>query len=95
MNKDGLPMVLTGDFNMDVSDPAMAPVLKTMKNARTAAVKTDDHASFNGWGKAATTIDFVWYSGFSTCTEFETVTKPYYERTYISDHYPVKAHLLF
>ena len=95
MNKDGLPMVLTGDFNMEVSDPAMAPVKKTMKNARTTAVKTDDHFSYNGWGKAATTIDYVWYSGFSSCTEFETVTKPYMDRAFISDHFPVKAHLIF
>ncbi len=95
MNRDGLPMVLTGDFNMEISDPSMAPVKKAMKNARTTAVKTDDHFSYNGWGKASTTIDYVWYSGFSTCTEFETVTKPYMERTFISDHFPVKAHLIF
>ena len=37
---------------------------------------------------------FVWYKDF-TCTKFETVTKPYYERNFISDHYPVKATLIF
>ena len=95
MNKDGLPMVLTGDFNMEIDDPSMAPVKKAMKNARTAAVQTDDHFSYNGWGKASKTIDYIWYSGFSSCTQFETVTKPYMERTFISDHFPVKAHLVF
>jgi endonuclease/exonuclease/phosphatase family metal-dependent hydrolase len=95
MNKDGLPMVLTGDFNMEIDDPSMAPVKNAMKNARTTAVKTDDHFSYNGWGKASTTIDYVWYSGFSSCTLFETVTKPYMDRNFISDHFPVKAHLVF
>ena len=95
MNGNGLPMVLTGDFNMDISDPSMAPVKKAMKNARTTGVKTDDHFSYNGWGHASDTIDYVWYSGFSSCTEFETVTKPYMDRTFVSDHFPVKAHLIF
>ena len=95
MNKDGLPMVLTGDFNMEISDPSMAPIKAAMKNARTTGVKTDDHFTYNGWGKASDTIDYVWYSGFSSCTEFETVTKPYMDRTFISDHFPVKAHLIF
>ena len=95
MNKQGLSMVLTGDFNMDISDPSMAPVKKVLNNARTTAVKTDDHDSFNGWGKGSGVIDYVWYTGFSSCTEFETVTKPYMDRAYVSDHYPVKAHLIF
>ena len=95
MNEEGLPMVLTGDFNMDISDPSMAPVKKAMKNARTTAVKTDDHFSYNGWGRASATIDYVWYSGFSSCTEFETITKPYMDRTFVSDHFPVKAQLIF
>ncbi len=95
MNRDGLPMVLTGDFNMEITDPSMAPVKNAMKNARTDAVKTDNHFSYNGWGKASSTIDYVWYSGFSSCTEFETVTKPYMDRAFISDHFPVQAHLIF
>ena len=66
---------------MEIDDPSMAPVKKAMKNARTTAVKTDDHFSYNGWGKASTTIDYVWYSGFSSCTLFETVTKPYMDPT--------------
>lgn len=96
MNKGDLPMVLTGDFNMDISDPSMTPVKNALQNTRTTAVKTDDHYTFNGWGKSSgAIIDYIWYSGFSTCTEFQTVTKPYMDRTFISDHFPVKAHLIF
>lgn len=94
INPDGLPVILTGDFNMEAGNPALMPLQNLMNNARTMAVVTDDHYSYNGWGKAQGTIDFVWYKDF-TCTKFETVTKPYYERNFISDHYPVKATLIF
>ncbi|MBO4916700.1 MAG: endonuclease/exonuclease/phosphatase family protein [Bacteroidales bacterium] len=94
MNKDGLPVIVTGDFNMEVSNDFLAPMKEGFQNARTAAVVTDDHFSYNGWGRAQSTIDYVWFKGFS-CTRFETVTKPYYERTFISDHFPVKAVLVF
>ena len=94
LNKEGLPVIVTGDFNMDVSNASMAPMKEGFQNAREAAVVTDDHFSYNGWGKASSTIDYVWFKGF-TCTRFETVTKPYAERTFISDHFPVKAVLVF
>lgn len=95
INDSNLPIVLVGDFNMEVSDPAMEPAKQNLRNARTNAVKTDNHFSYNGWGKASDTIDFIWYSGFSSCTEFETITKQYGERYFISDHFPIKAHLIF
>lgn len=94
LNKEGLPVIVTGDFNMEVSNASMAPMKDGFQNAREAAVVTDDHFSYNGWGKASSTIDYVWFKGF-TCTRFETVTKPYAERTFISDHFPVKAVLVF
>ena len=93
MNKDGLPVIVTGDFNLEVSSPALAPMKDGFQNARGTAVVTDDHFSYNGWGRAQSTIDYIWYKGF-TCTRFETVTKPYYDRTFISDHFPVKAVLV-
>lgn len=94
LNKEGLPVIVTGDFNMEVSNASMAPMKEGFQNARETAVVTDDHFSYNGWGKASSTIDYVWFKGF-TCTRFETVTKPYAERTFISDHFPVKAVLVF
>ena len=94
LNKEALPVIVTGDFNMDVSNESLAPMKDGFQNARTAAVVTDDRFSYNGWGKDQKTIDYVWYKGFN-CTRFETVTKPYYERTFISDHFPVKAVLVF
>lgn len=95
MNTEGLPVVVTGDFNMGFADPALDSIKGVMSNARETAVATDDLESYNGWGKEKKTLDHIWYKGFSSCTKFETVTKPYYERKFISDHYPVKATLIF
>ena len=96
LNKDNLPVVLVGDFNSDVSDPALAILDGTMKNSRKIAAKTDSCNTFNGWGKETSSIiDHIFYSGFRSCTEYETVTKPYGDRKFISDHYPVSATLIF
>ena len=94
LNKEGLPVIVTGDFNMEASNAFLAPMKDGFQNARASAVVSDDHFSYNGWGKSQSTIDYVWYKGFN-CTRFETVTKSYYERTFISDHFPVKAVLVF
>jgi len=96
MNPKGLPMVLCGDFNMELSHPSMKPVVEAMSNARETAVVTDHEGTYQGWGKKSPQIiDYIFYKGFSSCPKFETVKKPYMDRTYISDHYPIKATLLF
>ena len=95
MNPEGLPLVLTGDFNMTIDNPNMDEIKVRMKNTREVAAKTDSHATFNGWGKSGSIIDYIWFSGFSSCPEYETVTTPYMDRAFISDHYPVKAVLVF
>ena len=97
INPKGLPMILTGDFNMRIDRPEFDDLKKIMQNAREVAAKTDHHQTFNGWGKAGpdSIIDYVWFKGFSSCPQYETITKPYMERKYISDHYPVTATLIF
>ena len=97
INPNNLPMILTGDFNMTVDCPDLDGLKKIMKNARDVAVKTDHHNTYNGWGRASedSIIDFIWFKGFSSCTEYETITKPYQDRTFISDHFPIEATLIF
>ena len=95
LNPDGLPVVLVGDFNVEYTHPALFPVTDSMKNARKIAAITDSSATYHGWGKASEVIDHIFYTGFRSCTRFETVTKPYAERKFISDHYPVEAVLVF
>ncbi|MGM9737708.1 MAG: endonuclease/exonuclease/phosphatase family protein [Candidatus Cryptobacteroides sp.] len=95
MNPQGYPMILTGDFNVKPENPVLNDLDNMMTSARKSAVKTDNGDTFNGWGKGKGVIDYIYYSGFSTCTSFEVIRKPYMERTFISDHYPIKACLVF
>ena len=96
MNKGNLPVVLTGDFNMTPERKEFAPLNRVMASARETAYKTDHLATFHGWGKEDTQIiDYIFYSGFSSCVEYETIRKSYADRKFISDHYPIKAVLVF
>ena len=95
MNPEGLPMVLTGDFNIEPSNPALADLDARMQSTRKIAQKTDDLTTYNGWGKSSMMIDYIYVSGFSSCPEYQTVTKRYADRKFISDHYPICATLLF
>lgn len=97
MNTDKLPVVLTGDFNV-TPDNSVLKVLDNAKmlDARTTAEETDDLATFNGWGKEeARVIDYIYYRGFASCPEYETIVKEYEGVPYISDHYPIVARLMF
>ena len=99
MNTDNLPVVLTGDFNVTPGND----VLKVLDNAkmldaRTTATKTDDLPTFNGLGdenENPRVIDYIYYRGFSSCPEYETIVKQYANIQYISDHYPIVARLMF
>lgn len=95
MNRNGYPMVLTGDFNMNPDDASMAGLDAVMQSARKIAAKTDNHDTYNGWGKGSGVIDYIYVSGFGSCPEFRTVTKRYQDRKFVSDHYPVLARLIF
>lgn len=95
LNKDSYPMVLTGDFNVTPEDAALQALEGKMKCARNVAVKTDNKGTFNGWGKDSKVIDYIYFSGFSECPEYETVTKKYAKRSFVSDHFPITARLIF
>lgn len=96
MNPDGYPMVLTGDLNAEPSDPCLEDIGKIMSNARTNAVSSDDRGSYQGFGKEdPIIIDYIYYSGFSSCPDFKVVAESFADIPYISDHYPVKAVLKY
>ena len=97
MNKDGLPLVLSGDFNVTPDDPTLAPLSGKMQSARDWAFKTDDGVTYNAWGhkEHAVVIDHIFVMGFSSCPLFEVVRKSYDDRKFVSDHYPVKATLIY
>ena len=88
--------VLSGsDFNVTPDDAVLDELETRMLNARNTAAETDSLGTFNGWGNADSIIDYIWYSGFSSCEKFETVRTQYGSIPYISDHYPVHATLVF
>lgn len=58
---------------------------------RKSAVITDDFTTYNGWGNASESIDYIWYTGFTGCKEYKTVREQFGNIRYISDHYPIKA----
>ena len=95
INPDNYPMVLTGDFNMTPDNTTLNELDSIMKSARKAAVKTDNTGTYNNWGKDSKVIDYIYYSGFTSCPVFETVTKKYAGRKFVSDHFPVTAVLIF
>ena len=99
-NTDNLPVVLTGDFNIIPTDSVLDDVLGNaeMLDARTTAAKTDNLPTFNGFGnedESPRVIDYIYYRGFSSCPEYETIVKQYANIQYISDHYPIVARLVF
>ena len=51
--------------------------------------------TYNNWGKSSDIIDYIYYTGFSSCSEYQTVTKKYADRKFVSDHFPITALLVF
>ena len=95
MNREGWPMVLTGDFNVQPDDSCLQSLEGKMLSARVTAKTTDDKGSYNAWGKESKPIDYIYYSGFAKALSFETLDRQYAGKPFISDHYPVVAVLKF
>lgn len=91
INTDSLPVILLGGFYMK----SVADAESQMSNARKTAPKTDNTGTYNNWGKNSDVIDHILYSGFSACSEYQTVTKKYADRKFVSDHFPLMALLVF
>lgn len=97
INPEGYPMILTGDFNVDLDDPCLESLVGKMESARTIAPVTDSLGTYQGFGNCTTkqVIDYIYESGFKAANTFKTITEPYAGFDYISDHYPVEAVLVF
>ena len=97
INPEGYPMVLTGDFNIIPENPGLVDLDKIMTSTRKIAKKTDNKGTFNGWRKdrEGGVIDYIYVSGFSEVPVYETITKEFAGKPFISDHYPVMSVLIF
>lgn len=95
MNSKGIPMVLTGDFNVSPDDDCLIDLNQVMQDARFVARTSDKGATFHGWGKTNKVIDYIYFSGFHHCDRYRVVNERYVGVPYLSDHYPITAVLLF
>lgn len=92
INKEGYPVILTGDMNVAMNSPVCA--LFEMDHARAEAPETDYKTTCHGYGSKTQVIDHILYSGLEPWL-FQTVTGPWSGYTYISDHNPVMAQLRY
>ncbi len=91
LNPDGYPVVITGDFNAELSHEMFEPFLDGwLYDARSTAPVFDTRATYHGFGKYNSKIDHIFYTGLEPL-EYRTINKTYEGVTYISDHYPIAA----
>lgn len=94
LNPNGLPSMLTADFNSSTDSDIFDPLKLVMSDAREESPVTDHSSTFNGWGTGSGIIDHIFYSGFNAL-EYHTILDRWNGVQYISDHYPVSALLEF
>lgn len=94
VNKDNLPVVLLGGFEMEGTDAAMAPLDAAMDNARDVAFDSDNTRTYHNYGKVSRVVDHIYLKGFSSCSEFKVITERYNDKAYMSDHNAIQAKLI-
>lgn len=91
----GLPVVLSGDWNVEETNPIMAPVLAKYASARQTAEATDNIITYHWWGSQSVIsenkhLDHIFSDGFEKCIRFRTLNMKW-KGLWISDHNPVYA----
>lgn len=90
---DGMPLILTGDFNAQPDSRVIAVTNTLLQDARSAAKTTTDGITFHGFGEhTPIIIDYIYLSRNIGCDRFEIVDV-HDDKTVQSDHYGVLAHL--
>lgn len=97
INADGLPVLLSADFNSTTDNAIFDPLKKALSDARATCLPVDNSITYNGFGKiegnpntnndAEQIIDHIFYKGFAP-KQFK-VLNGNYGVPYISDHYPI------
>jgi len=95
-----LPLILTGDFNVDQNDEAYftlanSKVVQDVYNL--AQIKYEPNSTFNDWGKAikpAERIDHIFVTKPFKVRKYGILTDTYLGK-FPSDHFPVFAQLLW
>lgn len=91
INAEGLPLVLTGDFNTTPASGTYALIAQTLTDIRAAApISAGPNKTFHNWtGTADRRIDWIFERGFTPLSDATLTT--HHGTLYPSDHFPVLA----
>lgn len=93
---EGLPIILTGDFNVDETNEAYLTLAKSgivQDTHELAKIVYEPNSSFNGWGKALKTkqrIDHIFITPPFQVRKYGILTDTYMGK-FPSDHFPVMS----
>ncbi len=93
-----LPVVVTGDFNFEKTDPLYTQLISgNLTDTQDVAEKTmygKTYHAYNG-GEDGEPIDFICINEKITSVKEYRIVRDIYGDTYISDHYPIFADIVF
>lgn len=93
-----MPVVVTGDFNFGKSDPLYTQLVSgNLSDTQDIAEKTmtgKTYHAYNG-GEDGEPIDFICVNGKITDVKEYRIVRDIYGDTYISDHFPIFADMVF
>lgn len=93
LNKDGYPVILTGDFNSSVESEAYRLIVSKFLDCKSAdkSMNMEPEGTFNGFTAdqpAIERIDFI-FCGYGAKPDSYSVIRESKEGRFASDHYPV------
>lgn len=93
-----LPVVVTGDFNFEKSDPLYTQLisgnLKDTQDMAEITMSGKTYHAYNG-GEDGEPIDFICVNEKITSVKEYRIVRDMYGDTYLSDHYPIFADIVF
>lgn len=93
-----MPVVVTGDFNFEKSDPLYTQLISgSLSDTQDIAVKTMTGKTYHAYkgGEDGEPIDFICVNGKITDVKEYRIVRDVYGDTYISDHFPIFADMVF
>ncbi|MBQ5824290.1 MAG: endonuclease/exonuclease/phosphatase family protein [Clostridia bacterium] len=93
-----MPVVVTGDFNFPKSDPLYTQLISgNLTDTQDVAETTMYGKTYHGYngGEDGEPIDFICVNGKITDVKEYRIVRDVYGDTYISDHFPIFADMVF